>query len=209
MVHVVQTVEATPRARPFTSKGERPSWAPKAQIIFAEAAQVVDLIGVGDTGGFVLQFPLPTNAIYVLQRLMISHRGADTFGWDSPSFAMWFGLTGDEVGEAIEIRMPMCNTRFIPPATVANQEAYYTYGGGDRAYQSSSASTAQVQKAFVDTLILPGGYPAANSPQFGMVNPDASQVATEVDYVCIFNQYEVNASLEAMFNSNNPMGQPG
>lgn len=210
MAFAVQTVVATPLLRPLHWNGERPPWAPKAQLIFIAQDQTVDAIGAADTGGFILQFPLPSNASYVLQRMMISHRGGNfAMSWDSPSFAMWYGLPGSPVGDAIEIRQSCSQTTFHPAVSASVSESYYTYGVGDRIDTTSAANVDQIRGGFVDTLILNGGYPDANSPQFNMWEPDASIGITEIAYVCIFNQYDENASLEAMFHANNPMGQPG
>lgn len=212
MPHEVQTVVATPLPRLLAYPGNRPPWAPKAQCIFMAEDVAVDAIGTGDTGAFILQFPLPTNNIYVLQRLMLSHRGSSAnpvSSWDKPMFTQWFGLPDKPVSEAVRIGMAMSNARVTPPNATQTVDGYYTYGGGDRENAVSPTGSDQINPAFVNTLALVGGYPDANSPQFSMTEPDADVIATTISYVCIFNQYDVNASLESVFHANQPLGQPG
>jgi len=205
MTHVVQIEAAVPDRRPLEYVGTRPSWIPVAQQIFRADGLSVDAVGVGDTGGFGLEFILPTNWVYVLRRFTATLRGDDEIAWDGPTWRyFWSPEVTASPAATIQVDQVITSAYSVAApesGTTGGTFTYFEFGGGAKAHTDINTNMSNITPLGDRMPPLFGGYGAGISPQFGMHNPTPSSAEAFLSYICIWDIFPVSVVLDANFNA--------
>lgn len=198
MTHVVQTEVAPivwfplavqPPGRQF-NLAEPMGW-----LIHTQDALAIDDIGVGDTGGFVLQLPLRKNYGYKLVQASVQVRDTDGGAsvWRRPSMRVyWHPKPSINPAQTTELTYPMGQSLVVSAELL--ESSHFSMGAGI-ATNSAVVNGNMVPTNYPEAMPIIYGYTSGGGidPEFMMTNASASQD----NYTCSFQFRWLAYSIEA------------
>lgn len=201
MAHVVQTEVAKFQWMPLAAAPygrNRAIGEPFGLAVHTEDALAIDDIGVGDTGGFILQLPLPVNYAYRLLQASLTIRDEDgnVPQWRKPALRMfWHPQQGINPAETTELTYPM-STSFVTSAELL-ESAFFNLSGGAAATDGEVSNRNQTNGVLADSIPLMYGYTPGGGidSEFMMTNGLASQTNYQISYQFRWLVYSIADSL--------------
>lgn len=206
MVHVVQTEVAPIQWLPLATQPpgrKRVPGEPFGWLVHTQDALAIDDIGVGDTGGFILQLPLRQNHAYRLMQATVVVRDEDLTAelWRDPALRMyWSPKQGVNPALTTQISYPM-GMAFVTSAENA-LEGFMDLGAGRTTASSGSNAVAHVFNNTPHEIPFFYGYVAGQGidSEFMMTNLSASQTNYNISYIFRWLAFSIEDALTtAMF----------
>jgi len=202
MAHALQTITPQGNFRPLAHVPKtRVPGEPLGQLVFNGSAALT-AIGVGDTGGLLLEMLLPGNFVYTLERTLLSVGTAiGSINWDFTAFRIyWSPLIGTAPAATTQNQYPMgsCSVRDAEN----NYLVMGVFSGNDNGGRNMDPDSA-----YSRVPPIQGGYGAGTSPAVMINNPTASTAAQTLSWILIWNVFPSSDYLKMLFHRRVPVSQ--